>query len=92
VYASGNGFAYYLKISYYSGMSALGYPMDIPSDGKWMIRIWMKRTIAELFTICTDICNAMDTEKGEKDFLAAAFEMMDLFKRLERCSPLQRRL
>ncbi len=78
-----NGFAYYLKISYYSGMSALGTLSEYlltELDDKDLD----EKTIAELFTICTDISNAMDTEKGEKDILAAAFEMMELFKRLEK--------
>jgi len=78
-----NGFAYYLKLSYYSGMSALGtlseYLLTELDD-----RGLDEATMAELVLLCTDIANAMEIEKGEKDIMTAAFEMMELFKRLEK--------
>lgn len=78
-----NGFSYYLKISYYSGMSALGtlseYLLTELDDMELDEAIMM-----ELSSLCTDISNAMEVEKGEKDIMAAAFEMMELFKSLEK--------
>jgi len=78
-----NGFSYYLKLSYYSGMSALGTLAEYllrELDNKELELV----TANELAALCTDIDKALDKEKAEADILAAAFEMTELFKRMEK--------
>lgn len=78
-----NGFSYYLRISYYSGMSALGTLSEYmltEMDDKGLD----DKTLAELVAFCTDISNAMEVEKGKTDILAVTFEMMNLLMRMEK--------
>lgn len=78
-----NGFAYYLKLSYYSGISAMGtlseYLLTEFDDSGLDDAM-----IAELVAFCTDISNATNAENSEEDILEAMFKMMDLYKRLEK--------
>lgn len=78
-----NGFEYYLKLSYYSGMSALNvfteYLLTDHDD-----RALDEHILSELLNLCTDINKAKELENGKGDFLAAMFEMMGFYKKLEK--------